>query len=153
MVDFHGRNIKNSSLTAIMIPLAGALGAICAYIERNLADPDLGPYQLCKQFNCSRATLYRMFDSLGGISNYIRKLRLQRCYGALRRASGKAKITEVAMEWGFGNLSHFTRLFRATYGCAPSEVRESSAEAAFTTTTRRSSHLWAPHYQQWLESH
>ena len=30
MADFHGRSIKNSVLTAIMIPLAGSLGAISA---------------------------------------------------------------------------------------------------------------------------
>jgi OPA family sugar phosphate sensor protein UhpC-like MFS transporter len=30
MADFHGRSIKNSALTAIMIPLAGSLGALSA---------------------------------------------------------------------------------------------------------------------------
>ena len=30
MADFHGRSIKNSALTAIMIPLVGSLGAVTA---------------------------------------------------------------------------------------------------------------------------
>lgn len=30
MADFHGRSIKNSALTAIMVPLAGSLGALSA---------------------------------------------------------------------------------------------------------------------------
>ena len=30
MADFHGRSIKNSALTAIMIPLVGSLGALSA---------------------------------------------------------------------------------------------------------------------------
>jgi OPA family sugar phosphate sensor protein UhpC-like MFS transporter len=30
MADFHGRSIKNSALTAIMIPLVGSLGAVSA---------------------------------------------------------------------------------------------------------------------------
>ncbi len=30
MADFHSRSIKNSALTAIMVPLVGSLGALCA---------------------------------------------------------------------------------------------------------------------------
>ena len=32
-------------------------------------------------------------------------------------------ITDIAMSWGFGNLSHFSRVFREHTGASPSEFR------------------------------
>jgi AraC-like DNA-binding protein len=32
-------------------------------------------------------------------------------------------ITSIAFDVGFGNLSHFNRLFRRNYGATPSDVR------------------------------
>jgi AraC-like DNA-binding protein len=34
-----------------------------------------------------------------------------------------SRIADVAARWGFASQAHFTRLFRARFGCTPSEVR------------------------------
>lgn len=128
------------------------LGAICAFIERNLSDPSLGPDLLCKRFHCSRARIYRLFAPLDGVANYIRKLRLERCHSALRHATGKLKVSDIAMEWGFGDISHFNRLFRKTYGLTPGEIRGATADCGVSSSSRcRSSKVWVPDYQAWLE--
>lgn len=77
----------------------------------------------------SSATLYRLFADVGGVSRYIRERRLQRCLGELV-ASGADERTvgEAAACWGFDNPSHFNRLFRAEFGCAPSLVKHGEAQ-------------------------
>ena len=40
-------------------------------IEANLHDRDLGPDFICKRLGMSRAKLYRLFESAGGVSHYI----------------------------------------------------------------------------------
>lgn len=128
------------------------LAAICAYIERNLPNPDLSPDHLCKRFSCSRARLYRLFSPLDGVANYIRRMRLERCYSALHSSPRKTNISEVAMEWGFGSVSHFNRLFRETYGTSPGAVRDTAIDAsASTSASRNSSRIWVPEYMDWLE--
>ena len=32
-------------------------------------------------------------------------------------------VTDIALSWGFGNPSHFSRLFRAHTGLSPSDYR------------------------------
>jgi AraC-like DNA-binding protein len=32
-------------------------------------------------------------------------------------------ITEIAFGWGFSDAAHFSRIFRARFGCAPRELR------------------------------
>lgn len=126
------------------------LDTICAYIERNIADPELGPDHLCKKFHCSRARLYRLFDPLGGVANYIRSMRLERCHTTLHAANRKTKVSEVALQWGFGSISHFNRLFRETYGVAPKDVRGAAMESGTTVIHRRTARIDAPEYQGWL---
>lgn len=127
------------------------LDAICAYIDRHLDEPDLGPEHLCKRFHCSRARLYRLFAPLDGIASYIRKARLERCHAALLAASRKDSITDLALESGFGSVSHFNRLFRRTYGVTPGEVRGIAALGGGAPVHRpRNAPLRVPEYREWL---
>jgi AraC-like DNA-binding protein len=58
---------------------------------------------------------------------YIQRLRLQACVRDLQAAGPHGRpITDIAMTWGFGNLSHFSRVFREHTGASPSEFRNTS---------------------------
>ena len=57
------------------------------FVELHLTSPEIGPIVLMKQFNISRAHLYRMFASEGGVARIIRERRLDRSYRD-RRARG-----------------------------------------------------------------
>ena len=94
------------------------------FIEDRLADPDLGVEQIAGVFGLSRATLYRLFEPLGGIASYIRRRRLHRAFLELTAHDGRpARIGELARRWHLGSDASFARSFRAEYGMAPSQAR------------------------------
>ncbi len=69
----------------------------------------------------SRASLFRMFEPLGGIARLIREERLR---AALRQLSGDAPIGDIAIASGFNSATHFTRVFKQTYGVTPRDARQ-----------------------------
>jgi AraC-like DNA-binding protein len=42
--------------------------------------------------------------------------------------AGKIRISDVAFQVGFSDVSYFNRLFRSRFGHSPRDVRASSAE-------------------------
>lgn len=38
-------------------------------------------------------------------------------------AAERRKIADIAVACGFSDLSHFNRMFKARFGCTPSEAR------------------------------
>ena len=107
---------------------AGMASALLSHLRRdidaNLSDPDLGPDLLMRRHGLSRARLYRLFEPLGGVADYIRRRRLRRCFLDLASPSRRdVRIAEIAQAWGFGNEAVFSRAFKARFGITPSEVR------------------------------
>ncbi|WP_411034929.1 helix-turn-helix domain-containing protein [Shinella sp. BYT-45] len=93
------------------------------YIEQHIAMPDLGPDHLCRMFGLSRASLYRLFEPIGGVTDYIRTRRLRAAFDMLAN-DGKRTVGEVAYACGFADISAFSRAFRHQFGMSPSEVRD-----------------------------
>lgn len=90
-----------------------------AWIETRLGDPSLDAEAIAAQFGLSRATLYRLFEPLGGVAAYVRERRLDRAFRALRAAGAEpSRVSRIAAETGFRNLSSFSRDFRARFGAA-----------------------------------
>jgi AraC-like DNA-binding protein len=97
--------------------------AMRQYIADHLDDLALDVDTLRRQFFCSRATLYRLFEEDGGVAKYIRDARLRACMHDLALPSMTRKhIALVATRWGFENPSHFNRLFKQAFGVVPSAV-------------------------------
>ena len=95
------------------------------YIDRNLASPDLGADSIAAEFCLSRATLYRLFEPVGGIAKYIRKARLNRAFQEITAAElSNRRIGHIAYTLGFKNVSAFSRLFQEVYGVRPGEARK-----------------------------
>ncbi len=98
---------------------------IRAHVARHLRDPQLSVDSIARALNCSRRHLYNAFagdqDTLAG---YIQRQRLAACVRELQQ-DGQRPITEIALSWGFSNLSHFSRVFREHTGASPSEFRSS----------------------------
>src|SRR4029078_9125098 len=94
------------------------------FVGRKLADPDLTPEILCTELGVSRSRLYRLFESFGGVSAYIRRQRLLKTRDALSDSSDRRSISRIAEQWGFTEPSAFSRTFRQEFGISPSGARE-----------------------------
>jgi AraC-like DNA-binding protein len=97
---------------------------IRAYVRQHLRDPQLSVDGIARALNCSRRHLYNAFAGEGeSIAAYVQRLRLEACIRDLQDAAHARPITDIALSWGFGNPSHFSRVFRDHTGKSPSEFR------------------------------
>jgi AraC-like DNA-binding protein len=104
-------------------PLASFV-SIRRHIDQNLRSPALAADALARTFGLSRASLYRLFEPVGGVARYIRNARLNRAYQDIVATElSNRRIAPVAYRLGFKNLSAFNRLFKETYGVSPGEAR------------------------------
>jgi AraC-like DNA-binding protein len=73
----------------------------------------------------SLSTFKRKFQSIYGTSpaTYIRTQRLEKAKELLEN-QGDIRISEVAYDTGFNDLSYFSKLFTSTYSVSPSEYRK-----------------------------
>ncbi len=102
--------------------------AVKTYIDDHLDDLDLDVVRLCKVFNMSRSSLYRMFKPFGGLQVYLHSQRLDRCLDDLViSAPDRGSVRRVAERWGYFNPPHFYRRFRSRFGFSPSDAVEIDA--------------------------
>jgi len=103
-----------------------ALTLLKGAIEARLHDPSLKPATAAAAAGISvryANTLLAREDT--GLERYIFARRLERCRRALEDpAQAQRLISDIAYGWGFSDVSHFVRRFKAEFGCAPGEYRE-----------------------------
>ena len=88
-------------------------------IERH-PDASLSLQSLARGAGLSPYHFLRTFERLTGVTphQYVRRARLRDA--ALRLTDSPAKIVDVALDSGFGDVSNFNRAFRAEFGVSPS---------------------------------
>lgn len=89
---------------------------ICGHLEDEITLSDLARASLYSPWYS-----YRLFRLHLGITpaDYIRRLRLSR--SALRLKSGKCRITDAALDLGFGSVDGYIRAFFREFGMTPGE--------------------------------
>jgi AraC-like DNA-binding protein len=99
------------------------------YAESRLRDPRLSLDQIAAGLNCTKRYLHMVFAAEPQTLNqYIWARRLERSRQELENPALRDRtITEIALAWGFSNVSHFSRAFRERYECSPRDVREALA--------------------------
>ena len=78
----------------------------------------------------SRSTLYRLFESVGGVAAYIQRERLRAARDALCSPDNIRPIHAIAEACGFADASVFSRAFRHAFGCSPRDARAAAASGA-----------------------
>lgn len=108
---------------------AALIQEVRAYIDEHLSDPELHPGQIAAGNFISTRYLHGIFKDQGvTVAAWIRSRRLEHCRRDLADPVYAHKsVSTIASRWGFVDASHFSRLFRGTFGEAPSEFRERSA--------------------------
>jgi AraC-like DNA-binding protein len=110
----HGRGARAARLYAIKQDIA-----------RSLDDPNLSVAALAPRHGCTPRFVQRLFETEGTtFTAYLLAQRLARAHRMLtdpRRAGDK--ISTIALDAGFADISYFNRAFRQLYGDTPSAMR------------------------------
>lgn len=110
---------------------AQQLCQIKQYITRHLRHSNLSPASIAAAFDVSTRHVHTLFEAESmTVARYIRHLRAQECRRALEACPADGmSLTDIALTWGFYDLSHMTRCFRAEFGTTPGEVRAAAHRA------------------------
>ncbi|MBN1176047.1 MAG: AraC family transcriptional regulator [Dehalococcoidales bacterium] len=114
------------------------MNAAIDYIEANLASEiDFG--KAAEKACCSTFHFQRMFFAINGITpvEYARRRRLT--LAATELYSGKMRVIDVAVKYGYDSPDSFTRAFRNLHGVTPQAARESGV--TLTAFPRISFHI------------
>ncbi|HSP14267.1 MAG TPA: AraC family transcriptional regulator [Thermoanaerobaculia bacterium] len=123
--ELAGAAIERSTGRDVARPKARAIGRVSRVvraIERDADEPlDVGT--LARATGLSPYHFLRVFQGVTGVTphQYLLRTRLRRA--AVRLASGPAKIIDIALDCGFGDVSNFNRTFRAEFGVSPRAFR------------------------------
>lgn len=99
---------------------------VLEYARTHLAEPSLSAERIAAAHYISVRYLYKVLAEEGvGLASWIRHHRLEACRQELSRpAAWPRSVTAVARNWGFSDMSTFSRAFRSEYGMTPSEWRD-----------------------------
>ncbi len=89
-----------------------------------------GLLELAQEAKLSRFHFLRIFQQLTRLTphQYIRRARLRRA--ATRLLLEPAKVLDIALDCGFGDISNFNHAFRAEFGASPRSYRRKPASDA-----------------------
>lgn len=107
------------------------LHRIEAFIDHNLADPDLTPTTIADHHHISLAYLHKLFQprELTAAAS-IRHRRLERCRTDLADPRlNSHPVHTIGARWGFRTPADFSRAFRTAYGQPPGEYRRQALDA------------------------
>jgi len=95
-----------------------------AFIQQHLADPALSPEGIASAHYISVRQLYKLWsDRELSLAEWIMRGRLEGARHDIAK-DGSRGIAVVARRWGFADLTHFSRRFRAAYGLSPRDWRQ-----------------------------
>ncbi len=97
----------------------------CRYIELHLGDGGLAPLTVAAASGVSLRYLHLVFAEQGtSVGRWVRQRRLSHCFRELSGTGRGGAIGEIAFRWGFNDMAHFSRAFKAQYGASPRAVAE-----------------------------
>jgi len=109
---------------------AALRAVIQRYVTANLHRSDLTVAHVARQVGISVRKLHSLYQHTDHtFAQTVMSLRLEACARDLA-AGGRRTLTDIATHWGFSDLSHLNRVFRARYGALPSEFRTAAGKAA-----------------------
>ncbi|PYE11835.1 AraC family transcriptional regulator [Williamsia limnetica] len=101
------------------------------YLAAHLQHGDLSVGVVARRFAMSPRKLHALYEGHDlSFAQTVMRLRVEACARDLENGSGAVSLTSVASKWGFCDLSHLNRVFRAHMGCRPSDFRAKAQDAA-----------------------
>jgi AraC-like DNA-binding protein len=99
------------------------LKAVLMILERRFSEPDFSAQKLAAAAGLSeRYANELLYEAGASFTTRLNELRLRKAAGLLAQA-GERRISDIAFECGFNDLSYFNRCFRRRFGLTPSAAR------------------------------
>jgi AraC-like DNA-binding protein len=121
------------------------------FVDANLGKPDLTAATIGRQVGISRSVLYRAFEPLGGIAQYVRARRLEAAHVLLEDPAVESRIAEIAGRFGFVSDAHFSRAFRSRYGYNPRRARGGKINGLDELATVVDAHAGPDVFKAWVQ--
>ncbi|HUG24413.1 helix-turn-helix domain-containing protein [Piscinibacter sp.] len=98
---------------------------IKALVRARLGDPELDVAQIARALRLSPSSVHRAWSGEPcSLSHWIWSQRLHAAHRDLCDPSMAARgVSAIAFAWGFSDAAHFSRAFRARFGCSPRDIR------------------------------
>lgn len=96
-------------------------------LDKELSNSEFSSEDFAAAVGMSRMQLHRKLKSLLGVSatEFLRNERLKVAFELLKKGSGN--ISDIAYAVGFNDVSYFSKCFKETYNCTPTEITDSSS--------------------------
>ena len=92
-------------------------------LERRFSEPEFSAQKLAAAAGLSERYVNELLYEAGAsFTTRLNELRLRKAAGLLAQA-GERRISDIAFECGFNDLSYFNRCFRRRFGLTPSAAR------------------------------
>ncbi len=101
---------------------------IKASIHARLREPDLSVASIAAQLRLAPSTMHRAWQGEAcSIAEWIWAQRLDAARRDLCDPGQRGcSVSTIAFSWGFNDAAHFSRAFRARFGCTPRDLRGSA---------------------------
>jgi AraC-like DNA-binding protein len=101
------------------------LKAVLTILEKRFAEPDFSAHKLAAAAGLSERYVNELLYEAGAsFTMRLTELRLRQAADRLTRAGGGGgRISDIAFDCGFNDLSYFNRCFRRRFGLTPSAAR------------------------------
>jgi len=111
------------------------LESLLAYMRRHASDPELTPAAAAAHLKISVRSIHKLMRETGRtFCAWLLDERIDQCIRRLRSPQhARQRISEIAWDCGFSDVSYFNGVFKQRVGMTPSSLRQSaSAEAQIT---------------------
>jgi len=101
------------------------LKAVLTILEKRFAEPDFSAHKLAAAAGLSERYVNELLYEAGAsFTTRLTELRLRKAADLLARVGrGGGRISDIAFDCGFNDLSYFNRCFRRRFGLTPSAAR------------------------------
>jgi AraC-like DNA-binding protein len=102
-----------------------------ALVDHQLFDPEFRSSAIAEELGVSARYLQQIFAEAGTTpGRFLLARRLDAAASRLRHADRPCRVTDLALECGFSDLSYFSRAFRRRFGVSARDYRRAQATAA-----------------------
>ncbi len=105
-----------------------ALVRVKDVVERSIGNPNVSSATIASELKLSQRYINQLLEDEGtSLSRYIWSRRLERCAEQLKNSALRGRsVSQIALENGFNDLSHFSKAFRNRFGSSPRSYRSES---------------------------